>query len=326
MKSETDRSFGVLFSCIGRRVSLLKSFRAAAKQLKLNVCLIGTDATNLSPALQLCDSKCIVRPIKDPRYLRQLLQIVKQNRVKLLVPTIDTDLILLAKNRHKFAKLGCRVLISEQKIVDICQDKRKTHDFLAGNGLATPETISPRTALSRKRLSWPKMLKPWDGAASKGVTIVHNRKELAIFSRLIPNCIVQDFIEGTEFTCDVYVDFEMKIRCIVPRQRIETRAGEVSKGKVVKNRPLMDKCAEVMQALGAGPGVITLQAIVTTGGQISFIEINPRFGGGAPLAIKAGANFPKWILQELIGQKPQIKFDGFKDGLTMLRYDAEVWI
>jgi carbamoyl-phosphate synthase large subunit len=66
--------------------------------------------------------------------------------------------------------------------------------------------------------------------------------------------------------------------------------------------------------------------ILTEDKKIKFIEINPRFGGGAPLSIKAGANFPKWILAEVIRKKPQIKFDGFKDGLTMLRYDAEIWL
>jgi carbamoyl-phosphate synthase large subunit len=65
---------------------------------------------------------------------------------------------------------------------------------------------------------------------------------------------------------------------------------------------------------------------VTEDEKIKFIEINPRFGGGAPLSIKAGADFPKWILSQLVGKKPEIKFDGFKNNLTMLRYDAEVWL
>ena len=88
----------------------------------------------------------------------------------------------------------------------------------------------------------------------------------------------------------------------------------------------MSGAADVIRVLNAGPGVITLQSFLQTDGAIKFTEINPRFGGGAPLAIKAGANFPKWILQELAGQKPRIKFDAFKNGLTMLRYDAEVWL
>ena len=83
--------------------------------------------------------------------------------------------------------------------------------------------------------------------------------------------------------------------------------------------------AEVVERLGAGPGVITLQLFLTVGDRIQFIEINPRFGGGAPLSIKAGANFPQWILRELLGKKESIRFNRFKDGLIMLRYDGEVW-
>ena len=155
---------------------------------------------------------------------------------------------------------------------------------------------------------------------------MNNRRELSFFAKRIPNAICQEFIKGTEHTCDVYVDFNMKVRCVVPRKRIEVRAGEVSKGQVVKNRQIMARTAELVERLGAGPGVITVQLIMTAKGNLKFIEINPRFGGGAPLAIKAGANFPKWVLQQLLGQQPEIKFDGFQDGLTMLRYDAEVWL
>ncbi len=316
----------ILFTCIGRRVSLLNSFRKAARQIKINALFSGTDTTELSSALQLCDRKYIVKPIRHPDYLKQLLQIVKQNRVKLLVPTIDTDLLLLAKNKKKFAEFGCFVLVSEPSVVEICQDKRKTHKFLVTNSFDAPETISPRTALTRKKISWPYLLKPWDGAAGKNVTVVNNRKELAFFACRIPNAICQELVKGTEYTCDVYVDLQLKVRCVVPRKRIEVRAGEVSKGQVVKNEQIMNRAAELVRTLKAGPGVITVQCFLQQNGKVRFSEINPRFGGGAPLAIRAGANFPKWILQELLDRKPRIKFDGFKDHLIMLRYDGEVWL
>lgn len=99
----------VLFTCVGRRVSLVRSFRRAAGQLKVKLSVFGTDTTELSSALQLCDKKFLVKPIAHPDYIRQLLSIVKTNRVKLLVPTIDTDLLLLARNKPRFARLaaGC---------------------------------------------------------------------------------------------------------------------------------------------------------------------------------------------------------------------------
>ncbi len=315
----------ILFTCIGRRVSLLNSFRKAGRQLKIDLLLLGTDTTKLSSALQLCDKGFLVKPITHPDYIRQLLTIVKINKVKLLVPTIDTDLLVLAKNKPKFAKLGCLVLVSEPSVIKICQDKRKTHQFLVTNGFDAPETISPRTALTRKKISWPRLLKPWDGAAGKNMIVVNNKKELAVLAHRIPNAICQELVKGTEYTCDVYVDLGMKVRCIVPRKRIEIRAGEVSKGQVVKNKKIMNRVAELAGMLKAGPGVITVQCFLQQNRTIKFSEINPRFGGGVPLAIKAGANFPKWILQELLGKRTNIRFNDFQDNLIMLRYDSEVW-
>ena len=328
---KTDHKLNILFTCIGRRVSLLNSFRKAAKQLKINALFCGTDTTELSPALQLCDKGFLVKPIKHPGYIRQLLSIVKNNRIKLLVPTVDLDLKLLARNHSKFAAMDCRVLVSSPEVLDICQDKRLTYRFLVRNDFDTPVTMSIRSALSKRKLDWPCFLKPWDGYASRGNAVVHNQKELAFYAKRIPNPICQEFVQGTEFTCDVYVDFGMKARCVVPRKRIEIRAGEVSKGQIIKDRHIMSQVSRLVETLGAGPGLITLQLFKTPEGKLKFIEINPRFGGGVPLSIQAGANFPKWILQEMLGKplggkKTNIPFDGFKDGLVMLRYDGEVWL
>jgi len=327
-KLKAGNKLNILFTCIGRRVSLLESFRRAARRLKINASFFGTDTTELSPALQLCDRRFGVKPTAHRDYIKQLLSIVRANKVNLLVPTVDLDLKRLAQNKPKFAALGCRILVSDPAVIDICQDKRKTCKFLHKNNFDTPATASIRTALknSKSETRFPLFLKPWDGYAGRGNAVVNNRAELLFYAKRIPNPICQELVKGVEYTCDVYVDFGMKVRCVVPRRRIEVRAGEVSKGQVTKNPRIMNEALTLVEKLGAGPGVITLQLFLTGDGKIKYIEINPRFGGGAPLSIKAGADFPKWILQELAGGKPNIRFDGFEDGLIMLRYDSEVWL
>jgi carbamoyl-phosphate synthase large subunit len=162
LKTGDRKTLNVLFTCIGRRVSLLNSFRRAARQLKMSVRFFGADTSEMSAALQLCDKKLLVKPIGEPGYIPQLLEIVKENKIVLLVPTIDTDLVLLAENKTRFAKLGCRVFISEPKVVHICQDKRKTYHFLTSNGFDAPVTIPARTALGKRTLKWPVLAKPWD--------------------------------------------------------------------------------------------------------------------------------------------------------------------
>ncbi len=316
----------ILFTCIGRRVSLLESFRSAARGLGLTTRIIGTDSSPLSAALQLCDAKYVVSPVRHTDYLSQILEIVKREQVNLLVPTTDLDLWILAENRASFDNVGCCVLVSRPEVIEICQDKRKAFAFLSEHGFDTPYTVEAAEALSRQEIRYPCFLKPWDGHASRGTAKVENARELEVMAARIPNCIVQEFIDGTEYTCDAFVDFDMQVRCVVPRRRIETRGGEVSKGQTVRDEAIMSRTADVVRALGAGPGVITIQLIVDGGRQIKFIEINPRFGGGVPLSIRAGADFPRWILEQLAGREPDIVFGRFKDNLTMLRYDSEVWI
>jgi carbamoyl-phosphate synthase large subunit len=319
----------VLFTCIGRRVSLLRSFQQAARALGLPMSFLGTDTSKLSPALQLCEEAFLVEPTTHAGYVEQLLAIIRDRAVSLLVPTVDLDLRLLAQHKGRFEQLGCRVLVSDAEVIDMCQDKRRTFGFLRKHDFGTPQTMSVRTALAadrRAELTWPCFLKRWDGSASQGNAVAHNRAELLFFARRIPNAICQEFMEGTEYTCDVYIDFALRVRCVVPRRRIEVRAGEVSKSQVVKHPQIMEQARRVVELLGAGPGVVTLQLFITKDDEIRFTEVNPRFGGGAPLSIRAGADFPKWILQELTGRQPYIEFDGFTDGLLMLRYDAEVWL
>ena len=324
--AKAKKSLNILFTCIGRRVSLVNSFRSAAKKLKTNISIFGTDINQLTPAMQICDKNFIVKSTSHPDYIKETLSIVKKNKIDLIVPTVDLDLKALALNRDKFTKLGCLVLVSSVEVVDICQDKRKTYKYLSSNNFDTPVTLSASLAKKRKKIDYPCFLKPWDGYASRGNAVVANRNELLFYAKKVPNCIVQQFIKGTEYTCDVYVDFDMKVKCVVPRVRLEVRAGEVSKSRIDKNIEIMKKAADLVEHLNAGPGIITLQLIVTGDGKHKFIEINPRFGGGVPLSIKAGADSPKWILQHLLSKRSNIRFDRFKDKLTMLRYDSEVWL
>ena len=321
-----NKKIVILFPCVGRRVSLLRAFRDACRTQGFDSVIIGTDTTENAAALQCCDKKFIVKPVTSPNYIHQITDIVKRHKVQLLIPTIDLDLPVLAKHSKRLAKLGCLVLVSSPTVVEICQDKRKTYRFLRAHGFDTPETTSVQKLLSRKKLNFPYFLKPWDGHASRGNAIVKNRRELQFYARRIPNCLVQEYIEGQEYTIDVLVDFDQQVRCIVPRLRMQTRSGEVSKSRTAKHPEIIAQSKRLIEELGAGPGVITIQCFLNSDEKIKFIEINPRFGGGVPLSIKAGAHFPRWILQRWMDKPPRIHMDKWKDGLTMLRYDEAIWL
>ena len=317
----------LVFTCVGRRIELLQAFRAAAKRLGMRVRLVGVDSNATAPGLSCVDEAVVVPRAAESAYLARLMDAVKRYQANALIPTTDTDLPVISDNREAFSAVGCIPLIAEPRVITICRNKLKTERFLREHGFDTPRVYTREELAACDSPPLPLFCKPLSGSASQRVHKISDRLDLDYHLRRHDDLIVQEFITGREYTLDVYTGLDGAVRCVVPRARWDVRTGEVVKGVVVKDLEIMQAGRRVVESLGSSPrGLVTLQCIVTSERRICFIEINPRFGGGAPLGIAAGADYPAWLLQELSGQEPPIAFDGFRHGLCMLRYDWSVFL
>lgn len=316
--------FNILFTSAGRRVVLINDFKKALTDLKLQGKIIVADRQKNIPTGFIADFQELVPSVNSDRYIDCLQEICQKYQISLIVPLIDSELYLLSKHKKIFADMGVRVLVSSPTTNEICFDKRNTYSFFKNLGIATPNILDLERTLTQQTTNYPLMIKPANGSCSVGVTKINNQKELAFFYDYIPNAIIQEFIVGQEFTVDVLVDWQGKVRCIVPRLRMETRAGEVSKGITVKNQAIIAETKKVVEALPGAVGCITVQCFLLPKGEIKFIEINPRFGGGIPLSIQAGANFPRWIIEMSLNRP--VTIDEWQEGVVMLRYDESVFV
>ena len=104
------------------------------------------------------------------------------------------------------------------------------------------------------------------------------------------------------------------------------RSGEVSKG-VTRRNHIVEYLKPKLSHLSGARGCLTLQIFAKAdGSSFKAIEINPRFGGGYPLSYAAGANFPRWLLQEYLLEESPDFHDDWQADLLMLRYDAHVLV
>ncbi len=127
-----------------------------------------------------------------------------------------------------------------------------------------------------------------------------------------------------EYTCDVYFDKHSRLKCLVPRERLEVRAGEVSKA-VTRMDFVYDRLLPKLSRIKQARGPITLQCFVHKQRQdIQLLEINPRFGGGYPLTEESGVSYVTWLLQEYLGEKELDFRDDWLPNNFMLRYDSQV--
>lgn len=123
------KTFRILFTGVGRRVELMQAFRQAANYLNINLKLYGVDMAGTAPALAFCDVTRKVCGMRDEEYILQLLRICASDNIDLLIPTIDTDLLVLSESKEKFENIGTKVLISKPEKIAICRDKNYTAGF-----------------------------------------------------------------------------------------------------------------------------------------------------------------------------------------------------
>jgi len=318
-----SQKFNLLLSCVGRRVALLNAFRRSFARLGLDGRIIGTDSSPLSAALQLCDRQILLPSCRSESYLPQLLDVCRREKIDLVVPLIDTELQLLADHHADFRAAGATLCLSSPEVVAACNDKRLTCRRLSAAGVDTPRVFEDDEITPA---DFPLFLKPCSGSAARDTHRIADRAQLDFFRREIPDAIVQELLDGREYTLDIFNDFQGRPLCVVPRQRLEVRGGEVTKSITVLDPDLIRLGLDTARALPGCFGPITAQCFHTTSGRRAVIEINPRLGGGVPLAIEAGADFPTWTIECALGRTPSVDLSRIKDRLVMLRYDEAVFV
>jgi carbamoyl-phosphate synthase large subunit len=79
-------------------------------------------------------------PASPPRVrLRALQRIVKTERIDLVIPTTDDDVLMIA---HMREKLPCRVFLPRTSVIERCQDKYALATFLRRRGIPAPLTFA----------------------------------------------------------------------------------------------------------------------------------------------------------------------------------------
>lgn len=310
----------VLITSAGRRVSLLENFRRAATAIAgadAKVYAVDCDPAR-SAACQRADGYASVPRADDATYIERLLELCTEWKIDVVVPTIDTELVPLALAREAFASKGIAIAVSSAELCRTFGSKRSTARFFASKGVATPAIIDDLEAAD-----FPMFAKLDDSSRSVGAGRVDSFTAAVALRAKNPRYVFQPLVDGIEYTVDAFVDRHGKVLGVVPRRRLEVRDGEVSKGLAVKDEAIIAAVRDLCERTEGAYGTMTVQLFVQPDGALQFIEVNPRFGGGYPLTMHAGADFALYLLADARGETLQYD-DTWHDGTMMLRYDAEV--
>ncbi len=325
----------ILITSAGRRAYLVKYFQETFK----GIGNIYTSNSEFSIALQVADGYFISPLIYNENYVDELINFCKKKNIKAIISVFDIDLLVLAKNKEKIESNGIKLLLSNSKVVEICNDKYKTYEFLKENAIGTPKTYNSlekvQSAISEKEIQFPIIIKPRWGMASLSIYKADNMEELTVLSKkaekeifnshlkyesnMTPNnvLIFQEILKGQEYGLDIISDLKGDFVGVFPKSKLRMRSGETDLGETV-NPNKFEVLAKKISHLLKQEVILSVDCFEEED-EIKVIEMNCRISGHYPLSHLAGVNLPQQILEWLQGKPTNLDNFQYKTGLHITK-------
>jgi carbamoyl-phosphate synthase large subunit len=296
----------------------------AIRMMRERTRIVGVDMNPLSAGLYVVDKGYVIPPADDTAFVPRLVQLCGEEHIEVLIPTVDEELLPLALGRSSFEIQGTKIILASSRLLEKALDKWETYVLLHDAGIPVPKSmlLGDRDAVI-KSLGLPLVIKPRKGRGGRGIICLHNPNLFEYFVPRIKDPMFQECLTGTEYTVDVVATRKGKILAIVPKKRIEMRAGSTYKAITVRKREIENTATRIAHLLKAD-GPLNIQFKVNTRtGQANVLEINPRFSSSLALTVQAGINSVEILIRDALGETLD-QIYSFREGLCMLRYWQDV--
>lgn len=284
--------FNVLVTSISRKTPMLKAIRNACLKYSTQIKIWGADI----------DPNCIGQyfvdffwqmPVITELTAEKIIDFCSQNNIKAIIPSRDGELQFWSSIKDELSKSGINVMVSSSKGVETCIDKLLfsqkliNKDFPAIPSSSSVHDIQTLNVVAKERY----------GAGSLNIALNISKESAIQYAKQMQMPIFQPFIEGKEFSVDVYIDKKGKAKGAIARTRDLIVNGESQITTSVSNQKLEALCCQVVESLQLY-GHIVLQILEDKRGRYHIIECNSRFGGASTLSIALGLDSFYWFLLE----------------------------
>jgi carbamoyl-phosphate synthase large subunit len=310
----------VLITSASRKVSLVRAFQSALTWSGGGN-VVAVDVSPHAPALYFADRRFLVSPSTEPQFVEEMLEICKRENVSLIIPTRDEELPIFAEARERFEQGGTRVMVPQAETVQTCCDKMAFLAFCRARRFGFPRTYNPEEWRSS---DFPLFIKPRFGKGGQGARRVACEEELRLAMDHPEQWVIQEYVNWPEYTVDLLADFQGRVLSVVPRLRQLVVAGESYVSRTIHEPYLIAETSRLATHLHL-VGHNTIQCF-WDGKQVKFVEVNPRFGGGAALGIAAGADTPEMLIRLMNGETLPAQVGQFQADLLMLRFTEDLFL
>lgn len=314
-----------------------------------DVVIHGCDTNPSCLGYRLADKSFTVPSGTDDEYIPILLKYCEQNKIDLLIPCADEELLPISKSKFLFEKIGCRVLISPESALKIVLNKAKLFQHCQKSSLSEyiPKYYVCKN-VNEIRQAYKNLLnlghkvciKPAVTHGSRGFRIIEktptkeeffNKKAsphnitIEMLCQILgtssfPDILVMEYLPGIEYSVDCFKS-EKDFLC-VPRTREIIKDGICVSGRSVENNSLIAASKQIYNELGLCYNA-NIQFKYDSQGNPKLLEINPRFSGTMEHCRAAGINFVEVAIHTIFNmQRKKYKVNW---GVKMTRVWSEIF-
>lgn len=235
----------------------------------------------------------------DPAFAERILALCEREAVDVVVPTVDSELLPLARERDRFEAAGVALVLASEPTLAVCLDKWALDARCRGQ-VRAPACWLVDALFDPGEPALPAIVKPRSGSGSRGIALLRAREQLEALPR-DGTLLVQEHLPGPEFSLDVLARADGEVVAVVPRERLKVDSGIAITGRTVRDDALESFGAGVARLIGLTT-VANVQVKGAADGAPALLEVNPRFPGTMPLTIAAGVDMPSLAVGEALGE------------------------
>jgi carbamoyl-phosphate synthase large subunit len=303
---------------------IIKSLKAS----RLDCEIVAFDPHPLSVGLYWADRAGLIPLASETAYKDAIENMLERERPDVVLIGTDVELAIFARYRQQWEeRFSTHIIVSDENVVEIADDKFQTAQFLDAHGLSHPESVLPEDDEALEALiarhGFPLIVKPRRGARAIGLSLVTDRDELAAAIKGRQGLVVQQLAgpDHEEYTAGVlYFDGAAQASIIMRR---DLRDGNTYRAYVDDFPEWHGYVRDIANALKPH-GPANFQFRVGEDGTPRLFEINARFSGTTPMRAIAGFNEVEMCLLKILDGETIVQPELRKG--VILRYLQEQFV
>jgi carbamoyl-phosphate synthase large subunit len=262
------------------------------------IIIVGTNISDFSAGNHLVDSFYKVPFGYDGSYIPRINEIIKKERVDLIISSTDFESYYLAIHKEK---INCQIAGSDIEASEIYLDKYLTYIHHKSANIPFAESCLPSEFKNQFSKS---LAKPRKGRGSKG--LIFNVKDVSCLSD--EEYMIQEMHSGIEITSAVYRRYkDGLIHGIISMERsLENGATTYCKVTRKIDAQVLNIAQDMCNNMPGLKGAFNIQSIVKNNEEVVPFEINCRISGTNSIRASFGFKDVNYTIEELLwGFEPQ---------------------